>query len=167
MDVSELKSGDYVVYTNELTNYYAIAKFIKHTHEHGVYLNAAKYGGFNGKKDLYINLHDYIPICGVQIRRATAEEVIEFEEVLEANHYVWVIDHYVLESVANTDIFKKSMFGDKFITVNFKPALFLRKASNSENNFAFLYVQDYGQLQYYLDGRCVNKDLQHYNIKQL
>ena len=53
MDVDKLKKGDYVVYTNETTNYYAIARFIQKDYGyHGVYLNAGKYGGFNGKKDI-------------------------------------------------------------------------------------------------------------------
>ena len=84
MDVDKLKKGDYVVYTNEETNYYAIARFIEKDYGyHGVYLNAGKYGGFNGKKDLHINLFSYIPICGVSIRMATQEEIDEYEKAVE------------------------------------------------------------------------------------
>jgi hypothetical protein len=165
MDVDKLKKGDYVVYTNDATNYYAIARFIQKSNQ-GVYLNAGKYGGFDGKKDLHIKWLSYIPICGIiSIRMATQEEIDEYEKVVKDNGYTWVTDHYVKTSQIS-EFFKDAKFGDKFLTTSGKLALFLRFCSNDESNFASLYVQDYGQVQYYVDGRVVIPKLAHYNIKE-
>lgn len=166
MDVDKLKKGDYVVYTNKATNYYAIARFIQKDYDyHGVYLNAGKYGGFNGKKDLYINLFSYIPICGVSIRMATQEEIDEYEKAVKDNDYTWITDHYVKTSKMS-EFFKDAKFGDKYLTISGKMALFLRFCSNAEENFASLYVQDYGQVLYYIEGTVTIPALEHYNIKE-
>ena len=53
-----------------------------------------------------------------------------------------------------------------YLTVSGKIALFLRFCSNAEANFASLYVQDYGQVQYYIDGKVTIPTLVHYNIKE-
>ena len=53
------------------------------------------------------------------------------------------------------DLLSNANFGDKFHTRNGKPALFLRLASNSEYDFAMMYVKDFGQIQVFLDsGKC-------------
>ena len=166
MDVDKLKKGDYVVYTNETTNYYAIARFIQKDYDyHGVYLNAGKYGGFNGKKDLHINLFSYIPICGVSIRMATQEEIDEYEKAVKDNDYTWITNHYVKTSQMS-EFFKDAKFGDKYLTISGKMALFLRFCSNAEENFVSLYVQDYGQVLYYIEGEVTIPALEHYNIKE-
>lgn len=61
---------------------------------------------------------------------------------------------------------KLARFGDKFFTEGGQKAIFLRRAYNSENEFAFLYIEGWGELQYYIDGRCVNDKMPYYNIER-
>lgn len=57
IDAKTLKKGDYVVSTNELTKFFAIARFHEITYRSNVYgasCFTATLGGFNGEKELVV-----------------------------------------------------------------------------------------------------------------
>ncbi len=63
---------------------------------------------------------------------------------------------------------KDAKFGDKFQTTEGKTALFLRFASNAENEFAFFYIEDWGQVQVFKDnGKEIYGDVEHSIIGEL
>lgn len=60
------------------------------------------------------------------------------------------------------EILQNAKFGDKFLAVNGRKALFLRRAKNSENEFMFFYVEDWGTVQVFATtGNEVNGDIEH------
>jgi len=60
------------------------------------------------------------------------------------------------------DAIENARFGDKFQTTEGKTALFLRFASNAEYDFAFFYIEDWGQVQVFKEnGKEVNGDAEH------
>lgn len=57
---------------------------------------------------------------------------------------------------------KDAKFGDKFLTTEGKTALFLRFSCNAENEFAFFYIEDWGQVQVFkVNGKEVHGDAEH------
>ena len=62
-----------------------------------------------------------------------------------------------------TDI-SYSKFGDRLQTAGGHRALFIRRADNAENKLAIVYVEGWGLLTYYIDGRCVNREQSYYDI---
>lgn len=60
------------------------------------------------------------------------------------------------------EILQNAKFGDRFLTFNGRKALFLRRAKNSENEFMFFYVEDWGTVQVFATtGDEVNGDIEH------
>ena len=63
------------------------------------------------------------------------------------------------------NMFTDARFGDHYRTRDGHEALFLRRTENAENEFAILYVQDWGYVQVRLsDGTHVNDNLKDYDI---
>ena len=161
---NELKQGDFVVVEIESTKYYAICRYHGWTRMHNVHgapEYTAVYGGHNGEMELVV----YDGYAGEQwnypTRLATDEERKRLEDAIAEKEIAFDGEFYHKPQLVDVRL---SSFGDKFLTKGGHNALFLRRASNAENDFAFIYVQGWGQLQYYLDGRCVERSMPYYDI---
>lgn len=61
-----------------------------------------------------------------------------------------------------TNIFSNAKFAEEYKTTNNKRAIFLRFAENSEGQYAFFYVEDWGTVQVFVDsGKEVHGDIEH------
>ena len=60
------------------------------------------------------------------------------------------------------EMISNASFGDKFQTAGGKTALFIRFVRNAEYEFAFFYIEDWGQVQVFKDtGKEVYGDVEH------
>ena len=61
-----------------------------------------------------------------------------------------------------TNLFNNAKFAEEYKTTNNKRAIFLRFSENSEGQYAFFYVEDWGIVQVFVDsGKEVHGDIAH------
>lgn len=164
MNHEELKKGDFVVCEIESTKYYAICRFHGWTRMHNVHgapEYTAVYGGHNGEMELvvydgYANEQWTYPT-----RLATEEEREQLMNAIAEKEIVFDGEFYHKPQRVDVSL---SSFGDRFLTSGGHNALFIRRISCSGNEYAILYVQGWGQVQCYLDGRHVDRSMSYYDI---
>ena len=160
---TELKKGDYVVCENKRTAFFAIARFCGWTYRHNKYGApefTATLGGYKGDMQLVVYDGYAEELWWSITRKATDDERKQLEQAIAEREITFDGEFYHKH---RADI-SLSQFGDKLITMGGHHAVFIRRADNAEDKLAIVYVEGWGLLTYYTDGRCVDRKQSYYDI---